>query len=137
MRRRDTRCRSRLCHRAHGAALLEVLVALTILATVGATIVAFAAETGRALVRARETEREVRAASALLDAVALWPRTDLDRHLGDRAQGPWRMRVDRPAPTVYTIAITDSTPAREILHTTLYRPAVYDSLTRETDHARR
>lgn len=107
-----------------GAALLEVLVAMTILATAGATVVAFANDAAQTLQRARETETEMRHASALLDAVALWPREDLDRHLGSHAQGPWRMRVDRPTPTLYNVRLTDSTESRELLQTTLFRPDV-------------
>src|SRR4051812_27068530 len=81
-----------------GAVLLEVLVALAILVTAGAAAVAMASESAAALARAREADREMRRASAFFDAVALWPRADLDRHLGDRTQGVWRMRVDRPWP---------------------------------------
>ena len=68
----------------------------------------------------------MRDASALLEAVALWPRADLDRHLGDRPQGAWRMQVDRPTPTLYVIVLADSTNRRELLRTTLYRPQPAD-----------
>jgi type II secretory pathway pseudopilin PulG len=105
-----------------GAALLEVLVALTILATAGVAAVAATAESARAAARLRETERELREASAFLEAVALWPREDLDRRLGDRAQGAWRLRIDRSSPTVYDVVLADSTGARVILETALYRP---------------
>lgn len=110
-----------LSPRRHGAALLEALVALTILAMAGASIVELATESSRALARARATEAELRRANALFNAVALWPREDLDRHLGDRAQGPWRMLVQRPMPTLYTVQLLDSARRREILRTTLYR----------------
>jgi type II secretory pathway pseudopilin PulG len=136
VRRRDPRRRSGLRSSTYGAALLEVLVALTILVTAATTIVAFAAETGRALARAREVEHELRRANALYDAVALWPRADLDQHLGDRAQGPWRMRVDRPAPTLYTVVLTDSARRREILRTALHRPTLTDPQSRGADSAR-
>jgi len=112
-------------HRARrGVVLFEMLVALTILSAIGASVVAFAAESGGAVTRAREAEREVRRANALLTAVSLWPRADLDRHLGDRPQGPWSMRVDRLAPTLYTVVLSDSTRRRTILATVLYRPLV-------------
>ena len=105
-----------------GAALLEVIVALTILATSGATVVALMAQSADAVRRARETETEIRRASAFFDAVALWTREDLDRHLGSREQGPWRMRVDRPEQTIYAVTLTDSLGARSLLSTVLFRP---------------
>lgn len=114
--RPERRARSR-----SGAALLEALVALTILATAGAAIVVFATDAFRAVVLARAADAEVRRANALLEAVTLWPREDLDRHLGDRAQGPFRMVIQRPVPTLYTVVLTDSTRRRQILRTAIYR----------------
>ena len=79
-------------HARAGAVLLEVIIALAILATAGATI------------------------------TALWPRADLDRHLGERTQGHWRMRVDRPTPTLYVVTLTDGASNVELLRTALFRP---------------
>lgn len=104
-----------------GAVLLEVIVALTILATGGAAMIALSSQSIDSLRRARAAEREMERASEFLDAVALWPRQDLDRHLGDRAQGSWRLIVERPLATLYTVALTDSTGARVLLATALYR----------------
>lgn len=121
---------------ARGVALLEVLVAMMILAVGATAIVAVSAETGRALAHARHTEHEVRGASALLDAVALWPREDLDRHLGITVQGPWRMSVSRTMPLLYTVLITDSGSRREILRTALYRALPPDSSKNGTESVR-
>ncbi|HEY0777701.1 MAG TPA: hypothetical protein VGD56_07015 [Gemmatirosa sp.] len=126
MNTRDVR-RSR--HAPPGIALLEALVALLIVATSVTAGVALAAAATRAVDRVRERDAAVRRASAFLDAVALWPRTDLDRHLGDRPEGAWTLRVDRPAPTLYRVTLlsADSTPASldggpPMLSTSLYRP---------------
>ena len=102
--------------------LLEAIVALTILVSAGAAIVAMLAQSMHAVESARRADREMREASGYLHVVALWPRDDLDRHLGERGQGPWRMRIDRPAPTTYVVLLTDSSGRRELLRTTLYRP---------------
>jgi type II secretory pathway pseudopilin PulG len=107
--------------RRTGAVLLEVLVALVILATVGGAAVTLASESARAIVRAREAEAEMRRANAFLESVALWPREDLDRRLGSRRQGQWRLRIDRPAPTLFIVALTDSVERRELLRTALFR----------------
>jgi type II secretory pathway pseudopilin PulG len=105
-----------------GAALLEVIVALAIFAVSGAALVAMSAESLRAVTRARDAGAEIRAADAFFNAVALWPREDLDRHLGDRHQGRWIMRVDRPGADVYEVSLRDSTTGGVLLRTSLYRP---------------
>ncbi|MGH7719759.1 MAG: type IV pilus modification PilV family protein [Steroidobacteraceae bacterium] len=105
-----------------GAALLEVIVALTILAVAGSSAAALVAGSVRAASRARQADVEMRRASALLEAVALWTRADLDRHLGERRQGAWVMRVDRPWTALYVVTLTDSATGRELLGTSLYRP---------------
>lgn len=106
-----------------GAALLEAIVALTILATAGAAVVAIAAQSAHAVERAQAADENSRRASAFLDAVALWPREDLDRHLGVREQGHWLMAVDHPSSSVYAITLADSGGGRVLLRTALYRPA--------------
>ncbi|HEX2780181.1 MAG TPA: hypothetical protein VHM30_11825 [Gemmatimonadaceae bacterium] len=108
--------------RRAGAVLLETIVALAILVTAGAAIVAMLAQSLHTVETVRRADREMREASAYLDVVALWPREDLDRHLGERDQGPWRMRVDRPAPTLYVLVLSDSSGKRELLRSMLYRP---------------
>lgn len=104
-----------------GAVLLEVVVALTILATGGVAMIALASQSMDSLRRATAAERETERASAFLHAVALWPRADLDRHLGDRPQGSWRLLVERSLPTLYTVSLTDSTGERTLITTALFR----------------
>jgi type II secretory pathway pseudopilin PulG len=108
--------------RRSGAVLLEVLVALVILTTAGAVIVVLGADTARAVERARVAEADQRRAAGFFELVTLWPRTDLDRHLGEHEQGPWRLRVGRPTSTLYTLTLTDSLGVRTLLHTVVYRP---------------
>jgi type II secretory pathway pseudopilin PulG len=104
-----------------GATLLEVVVALVILATAGTAALTMATQAMRAVASGRAAEAEVRAASAFLTAVALWTREDLDRRLGEREQGPWRLRIDRSTPALYTVVLRDSL-GREFLRTSLHRP---------------
>jgi type II secretory pathway pseudopilin PulG len=105
-----------------GAVLLETMVAVVVLAVAGTTAVTMAAQSADAVRRARAADEEMRAASAFLHAVALWPREDLDRRLGTREQGDWRLRILRPDPTLYEVALTDSTGTRVLLRTSLHRP---------------
>ncbi len=107
--------------RETGAGLLEVIAALAILSLAGVAAVTAVAESAAAVRRAREADVEFRTAGAFLEAIALWTREDLDRRLGDRPQGPWRLIIGRPLPTLYTVALTDSTSGRVLLRTSLYR----------------
>lgn len=107
-----------------GMVLLEAIVALTILAVGATSMVALAASSLGAVSRAEEDDAETRRANALLEAVSLWPRADLDRHLGDRPEGPWDMRIDRPSPTLYTVSLRDTSNNVPLLATSLYRAEV-------------
>lgn len=104
----------------NGAALLEALVALAILGMVGSTAAWSATESLRAVARAHAREAEQRAALRLLTAVSLWPRPDLDLHLGNRREGPWRLYIERPTATVYAVTISDTT-GLVVLQTAFYR----------------
>jgi hypothetical protein len=106
----------------HGVVLLEALVAITILTIAGASAVVLATQATEAVRRAREADTESLAGSAFLDAVALWPREDLDRRLGDRRQGPWILRIDHRWPELYVLSLRDSLHSRELLRTSLFRP---------------
>ena len=105
-----------------GAVLLEAMVALAILSAAGLAAVALVSQGADAVRRARAADAEVRQASAFLHAVALWPREDLDRRLGERPQGRWKLVIQRPTPTLYEVVLADSALARELLRTTLFRP---------------
>jgi len=101
--------------------LLEVLVALAILGAAGAALATLAVGATDAVHRAERLDDDVRRASAFLDVVALWPREDLDRHLGAHPQGELVLEVQHVTPTLYTVAIADSGDARPLLRTALYR----------------
>ncbi|MFL5560833.1 MAG: hypothetical protein ACJ79K_05080 [Gemmatimonadaceae bacterium] len=96
-------------------------MAMTILAIAGAAVVALATDSARAVNRARIADAATEQANTFLDAVALWPREDLDRHLGARDEGAWRLVVDRPTPMLYDVTLADSTGTHVLLHTVLYR----------------
>ena len=111
----------RASHRP-GVVLLEVLIALAILGATGGAVAAMATQSADAVRRAHRNDDEVRRASNFLESVALWTREDLDRHLGDHGQGTWRLEVQHPAATLYTVRLTDSTGSVSLLHTALHRP---------------
>lgn len=104
-----------------GAVLLEALVALAILGSAAIALIGTMQQAIGSVRAAALSEREVREASGLLDAVALWPRADLDRHLGDHRNGPFRLVVIRDNPALYRVTVQDSIGRRELLVTRLYR----------------
>ena len=114
MRRRDNRGR-------RGMVLLEAIVALTIIAVSGVTVVSLAVSSLAAMDRAHKADERSQRASHFLDAVSLWTRADLNRHLGDRAEGSWRLRIERPIATLYVVSLRDSTTDQTLLVTSLYR----------------
>lgn len=111
-----------------GAALLEVVVALALLATAGVTLLASSIQSSSAMRHLVDGGRELRAANAFMESIALWSRADLDRHLGVRREGPFVLTVARPTPTLYAIALAEPTPSgaagRVLLETTLFREGV-------------
>lgn len=113
---------------SRGAVLLEVLIALAILGTAGVELAVVTREALGAVERAQAAEADINEASALMAVVSLWSRADLDRHLGVRPEGRWRLILDRSQPTLYGVALADSASGRVVLQTTLYRPPVMDSV---------
>jgi type II secretory pathway pseudopilin PulG len=118
----------------NGAALLEVMVALTILAVAGMWAVALVNQSVEAIHQVREADIAIRRANGFMEAVALWPRQDLDRHLGRHREGEWVLTVQRPAMSLYTIVLSavpdtlDGRPlGRDLLSTAVFRPEVPDS----------
>ena len=105
-----------------GMVLLEAMIALAMLAIGAVSLITLADESLHAVRRADAADAATARASAFLDAVALWPRADLDRHLGDHAEGAWRLRVERPLPTLYTVTLADTMNGDVVLATSLYRP---------------
>lgn len=111
-----------MSRRQPGMTLLEVLIALAILGTAAIGVVALGSQSWHAVRTAREADQSMRDASAFLDAVTLWPREDLDQRLGERVQRPWRLRIDRPMPTLYVVTLVDSSGKDTLLATVLFRP---------------
>ena len=109
-------------HQRRGTALLESLIALLVVAIAGVSLLSLASACLARVRAAHAADLASRDASAFLDAVALWPRNELMQRLGRREQGPFLLDIARPEPTVFDVRLADSTGARELLRTRLFRP---------------
>ncbi len=104
-----------------GAALLEVLVAITLVTLIGVSSVRLVRDVGETVRLVSDDESSVRAASDFLNAVSLWTREQLDQRLGPREQGPWVLDIRRVTPDLYRAILLDDTGAI-VLETALFRP---------------
>lgn len=107
---------------ARGAALLEVLVALTLLLVGGMSVVSVlrAAVQSEAALAAREAR--LREADRVLAALTLLRKVDLDRRLGRHSAEGFVADVRRPEPGLYRIALLQGDSATtELLVTVVHR----------------
>jgi Tfp pilus assembly protein PilV len=108
-----------------GLALLEVIIALSILAGAGIAFVAALGEALRNEEQLRRRETTLLAADRVLTDMSLQTRQDLDRRLGSYPAGEFTITVQRPEPTLYRISVAElGSPEVETLVTVVYRPAV-------------
>lgn len=105
-----------------GFTLLEVIIAAAILATAAISAIVLARQSALTVQQTEEADKATRAASNFLEKVSLWPREDLDRHLGERHEGEWILYIDRPHPLLYRVVLYDSTAKKPVLETALFRP---------------
>jgi len=101
--------------------LLEVIIAMTIFSIASAATLIRATQARHSVVLARASEDRLNAASAFMDRVVLWPREDLDRHLGTHPQGEWWLDIERPVPQLYSITLLDGRSHERLLDTIVYR----------------
>jgi type II secretory pathway component PulJ len=105
-----------------GVALLEVLVALVILATAGIALIELVGAGMRAERDARAREATIATEERLLAALTLLRRHELDQRIGRRVVGEFVVDVQRPEPALYRIALRQhQSPDVEDLVTVVYR----------------
>ena len=110
-------------HNDRGIILLEVLVALVILATAGASLVALVSDAIHAVDGARARELQYHGAAGVMTRLALRDRKGLDIRLGQRREGRFVTDVQRPLPGRYRLAVSDSlVPSEALLVTIVHRP---------------
>lgn len=106
-----------------GFALLEALIALSILGAAGLSFVALVQSGLEHESRARALELQTANATRVLTAMTLLTRSDLDLRLGVHPVGEFMVGVARPEPMLYRVAIGPAeAPGVELLVTVVYRP---------------
>jgi len=105
-----------------GVVLLEVLVAVVVLATAGVGLIELVGSGLRAERDARLRESTLATEERLLAALTLLNRNELDQRIGRRQIGEFIVDVQRPEPTLYRIALLQQQSAQvEDLVTVVYR----------------
>jgi len=119
--------RQRMVRRHQGAVLLEAIVALTLIAIAGVSLLELTVQTTSAEAAARSRSEIVMEANAFLESVSMWPRVDLDRHQGRRQEGKLELLTERITPTLYHVVIgtsvSEGAPMKVLIETTFYRHA--------------
>lgn len=115
-----------MCSGSRGVALLEVVVAVALLALAGVSWVGVLGGHLQALAVLRDRERELGDEDRLLAAHALLAGENLDQRLGVRGVGPYVVWVQRPERRLYRIAVgRAAAPGVEDLVTVVRRDPAY------------
>ncbi len=109
--------------RRRGIALLEVLLAVTVLAVAGVGWTMLAAQNLLALRDAKAREAEVVAASRALAGLIARPTSELERMAGRRRHGEFELRVSVAPPGLVHLELHDAESGRLVLQTHLFRPS--------------
>jgi type II secretory pathway pseudopilin PulG len=105
-----------------GAALLEVVVALVVLAVAGTGLVTMLGQTRHTMASLVASERQTRAAGRELDALVLLGRDDLSARIGTTSVHGFQLTIDRVAPDLFDARVAAASNGPVLLRTTLYRP---------------
>lgn len=105
-----------------GAALLEVMVGLAILALSGTALVGAVSEAMRREREMLRREQELVAMERVLAATSLLTRDELSQRLGDRPVGEFTVSVARPGVEVFEIRIRPRGGEGDGLATLVFRP---------------
>lgn len=113
-----------LRRRRAGSALLEVLVALVVLAIAGTALITFLGQTAHSMRNALESERLAHAAAREMNKLVVASRDQLVASIGRRSVDGWTIGINELTPALFVIVIAQSDTSSVLLHTTLYRPSV-------------
>lgn len=108
--------------RRHGSALFDVVIALVLLALSGVAMLTVVGQTRHSMRSVRDTERELRLASAQLDRFVAYDRAQVIAMLGTRSTNGWMIAVARVSDGLFDVSVTRVGASVPLLVTTIYRP---------------
>lgn len=107
-----------------GSVLLEVMVAIALVALTSLAVVGSLSSAARVLADYRTREHALDRASRLLTLYTLMTGPELDQRLGSRPVQEFLVSVQRPEPALYRVAVADSSaPGHDLLATVVFRRA--------------
>ncbi len=106
----------------HGSTLIDVLLALLLLAIAGTALVVLLGQTSHSMRDSLESERLARRASEQLARLSTETRADLDARLGRTNLRGWTLDVRVESRTLFDVSIAISDTSAPLLHTLFYRP---------------
>ncbi len=105
-----------------GSALIEVVIAIVLLATAGTGLVTLLGQTSQSMRTTLESERLTRRASEELNRLVLLDRAALLSRAGRSRSHGFTLDVDPLGQGLFAIRIAESDTTIVLLRTTLYRP---------------
>lgn len=104
-----------------GSALIEVLIALVLLASAGIGLVTLVGQTAHTMRSLRRSELETLDASAELDRLVLLDAESLYALAGRHSRHGWTIDITQISPTLFELYVARSDTTPRLLGTTLYR----------------
>jgi Tfp pilus assembly protein PilV len=118
----ESRCAARL-----GSALIEVLVAIVVLAIGGTALITLLGQTSHSMSTTLESQRLALAASDEMNHVVVAPRSELLARVGRRIDRGWTVDIETMSANLFAVSVAQSDTSAVLLHTTLYRPLLDSS----------
>ena len=103
-------------------ALIEALIGLVLLGTVGTSLLMLMGQTRASIHSVRATELAIDSASATLDGMVTENRAGLVRRVGWTLAAGFAVHVEQVAPSLFDVEVAHDPGGRPLLATTLYRP---------------
>lgn len=110
-----------------GFALLDVLVAILLLALTGTAFVTLLGQTARTMQSLDRADAESLNASRELDRVSALSRNELVARIGRSHRNGWTIDVTQFGRALFDVSVAESDTSRALLQTTLYRPDTADA----------
>lgn len=105
-----------------GFSLIDVLVAIMLLAISGTSLVILMGQTAQTMRTLDRADRASLEASRQLDRLAAMSRERLLECIGRTHPSGWTVDVSQPAPALFDASVAESDTTPPLLRTTFYRP---------------